>query len=305
MGEKMSIIREPVLSMTRRTCEKLICEPDGNAARLWLLLAAEGDFSETEAAGRLGISQNAVRAAFAALSRAGLSSGSLAATTDPDVPLTAKDARARKDSDEGFAFLVSYAEQTLGRTLTASDLTALLRITERYGLMQESVVLLLSFCGKKADPDGTSGRRTTMYQVEKVAQEWERQGVDTPEKVDEFVRQESVKNDRIRNFLRSLNVYSCTPGVEKTVEKWLASGLPEDVLVYACDLTVTKTGSLKWNYADSIVSSWVSKGLRTVADIKREDHPAARTKTKLKSGDELERKKEQIRRSIARAAGSK
>ncbi len=307
MTEKMSLHGENAVAISRKTCEKLILEPDGNAARLWLLLASEGELSRSEAAARLAIRESAVSTAYAALARAGLCGPN---GPEPEVPadLTIRDVRDRKETDRYFTWLLAYAEQTIGRTLSANDTVALLRVCDRYGLLPDTVPILLRYCADRADPDGTTGRRTTMYQVERTAAEWEREGVDTPEKADAYVKKTGESSEKVRAFLRAQNVFSTTPAVERTVAAWIATGLPADVLQYACDLTVTKTGSMKWTYADSIIRSWIAKGLRTLREIKREEPPAGTRKTADKTrrdAEEVERQKEAIRRAEERANGGK
>lgn len=305
MDRKLELICEPAVALSKKTCDKLVLEPDGNAARLWLLLASEGQMSAQAAAVRLSLPASAVSAAYAALARAGLCSGCEQPDTVVEQPATADDIVARKEGDAYFAWLLSYAEQTLGRTLTPSDTVSLMRVCDRYGLMAETVPLLLRYCAEKADPDGTTGRRATMYQVEKAAALWEREGIDSPEKADAYLRSRSIMNGRVRDFLRGLNIFSTTPGVERTVESWLGMDLPEEVLQHACDLAVARTGALKWSYADSIIRNWQSKGLRTLKDISQAEGPAGKKNTPAKpgSGEELERRREQIRRNVARAKG--
>ncbi|MBO5645814.1 MAG: DnaD domain protein [Clostridia bacterium] len=305
MANEMRIRMPDGIVVDKKTCEKLICEPDGNAARLWLLLASAGDMGRDAAAARLSLPRSAVDAAFAALVRAGLClGGEENAEPKAETPVTAKDVLVRRETDDYFNWLLSYAEQTLGRTLTPSDTVTLMRVCDRYGLMAETVPLLLRFCADKADPGGVTGRRATMYQVEKAAAVWEREGIDSPEKADAYIRRETECQTRVQEFLRDLGIFSTTPAVQKTVAAWLDTGLPTEVLQHACDLTVAKTGLLKWNYADSILRSWISKGLRTMADIQREEGPK---KTKpaapQKTGDELARRREIMRRNMERAGG--
>ncbi|MBR3691650.1 MAG: DnaD domain protein [Clostridia bacterium] len=292
------------VSVDKKTCEKLALEPDGNAARLWLLLAVSGEMNRKDAAERLSLPLSAVDAAAAALARAGLLPGGEEVSLPEPVP-TAGDVAVRRESDAYFSWLLSYAEQTLGRTLTPTDTVTLMRVCDRYGLAAETVPLLLRFCAEKADPAGTGGRRATMYQVEKAAVLWEREGIDTPDKADAYIRREAETEARIQDFLRDIGVYSVTPTVRKTVASWLDSGLPRDVLCHACDLTVAKTGLLKWSYADSILRSWISKGLRTLSDIEREEgHKKSNTKPAATGrGDELERRREIMRRNMERAGG--
>lgn len=47
-------------------------------------------------------------------------------------------------------------------------------------------------------------------------------------------------------------------------------------IALAYDRTVTNTGSLKWNYMDSIIRSWHEKGLHSPEEIELRDAPRRR-----------------------------
>lgn len=284
--------------------DKLINEPNGNAIRLYLYLLKEGNCVPEDAGRRLGLDSEALREALNALTRAGLAGDMQMLPAEPPAPqYTGEDVSGRIASDPAFEWLVGYTEQTMGRPLTVTDTASLLRISDWTGMSAEVLAMLIRHCADLADPEGKTGRRTTLRQIEKQAAIWEQNGVDTPEKANNFIKRQDKTREGVMRILRSLRVDTITPSIETTVAGWLDTGLPDETLLHACDLTVHKTGSMKWPYADSIIKSWVSKGLRTLEDIERSDKPAGSGKNVRKQGKPAvtERELEIIRRTNERA----
>jgi DNA replication protein DnaD len=52
-------------------------------------------------------------------------------------------------------------------------------------------------------------------------------------------------------------------------------GFDSEAIYHAYDITVLKTGGLKWGYMNSILKSWHDKNLHTLKEIEREDRPPA------------------------------
>ena len=79
-----------------------------------------------------------------------------------------------------------------------------------------------------------------------------------------------IKAAQIRQILQ-LGDRKLTPGEEKLVFQWLDWGFGSAEISKAYEKTCMNTGGLKWPYLNSILKSWHSQGLHTLAAIEAGD----------------------------------
>ena len=110
-----------------------------------------------------------------------------------------------------------------------------------------------------------------MRYIETVAIDWADRGIDTAEKADEHIR---LYNTDFRKIMRAFGQSYRDPNKneEKFMEKWLKEyKFPVDIVVVACEKTISKIGQPVFNYADTILKGWREKGIMTKDDILADD----------------------------------
>jgi DnaD/phage-associated family protein len=252
---------------------KLIGAADGDTALVYLYLQAGGD--QASAGEALRMPAHRVDRAMASLRQMGLAPEKmprvLVAETRPQyTELDVKN--ALQDSSSGFSLLIGEAQRRLGRVLSTEELKILLSITNYLGLPTEVVGILITYCIERARARG-GARMPSLRTIEKEAYVWADQGVDTLEAAAAYMQSGLERQNRIGSIRHLLQIEGrkLTAGEEKYVRAWLDMGFGEDEIALAYERTCMNTGSLKWPYMNSILTSWYNQGLLTVERINAGD----------------------------------
>lgn len=165
-------------------------------------------------------------------------------------------------NSEDFGELRFVAETYMGKPLSSNDLHILLFIKENLGFTNELIDFLLQHC---AECD-----KKSFHYVQKVACEWSKQGITTP---DEAQAHCAMYNKKIYTIMNALGKKSDPTNAELDyIERWYQQyGFEADVILEACRRTVLATDRNRFAYADKILSSWHSCGVHHVTDISRTD----------------------------------
>lgn len=274
---KYRLPRTAVVSMTAEQAEKLLSLRDGDCALLYLyVLARGGELNEDAASAVLGRTREQLRAAAAALRRAGLLTGGdeIPAAPAQELPeYEPEDIVERSRTDAAFRDLVSEAQRVLGHALSRADLGTLFGIYDRLGMSPDVIMLMLNHVGDQLRRRCGETRLPTMNAVQKEAFHWANREILTLPQAEEYVRRcESLEreSEKLRRVLQ-IDGRAPTPTERKYMESWLDMGFGSEVLALAYDRTVTGTGRMAWAYMDKIVRSWHDKGLFTVEDVEKGD----------------------------------
>ena len=165
-------------------------------------------------------------------------------------------------NSQDFSELRFVAEAYMGKPLSSNDLHILLFIKESLGFSNELIDFLLQHC---AECD-----KKSFHYVQKVACEWSKQGITTP---DEAQAHCTMYNKRIYTIMNALGKKSDPTNAElEFIERWYQQyAFEADVILEACKRTVLATDKNRFAYADKILSSWHAAGVHHLADISRVD----------------------------------
>ncbi len=180
----------------------------------------------------------------------------------PEKPnYTAEQLQAFK-SDENVSRLLFVAEQYLKKPLSAADMRTILFIMDKLGFSDDLTDYLIQYCVDR-------GKRDLRY-IEKVALSWAEQGITTPKQAASL----SGKYDRaVYDIMRALGRNNTPTETEVAyIDRWRKLyGFETDVILTACERTVLATDSHRFEYADSILTSWYKAGVHHKNDIKSLD----------------------------------
>lgn len=165
-------------------------------------------------------------------------------------------------NSQDFSELRFVAEAYMGKPLSSNDLHILLFIKENLGFSNELIDFLLQHC---AECD-----KKSFHYVQKVACEWSKQGITTPEEAQAHC---TMYNKRIYTIMNALGKKSDPTNAElEFIERWYQQyAFEADVILEACKRTVLATDKNRFAYADKILTSWHTAGVHHLTDISRVD----------------------------------
>ena len=272
-----------IISMDARAADRLVAGGSGDAALLYLWLLRRGGSLEPAAARRaLGWEEARLEEAWRALGALGLAGGELPAEAAPPAEpagppeYTAADiTHELADDASPFPALVNEVQRRLGKVLSTADLKSLYTLYDYLALPAEVICLLVSWCVEEFARKYGPGRKPRMSQIQKEGFVWRRQGVDTAQAAEAYLKKQALYRSREGEVLRLLDLPP-RPLVEKERKKvaaWTDMGFSDEVLRLAYEKTVYKKQKMDWDYMNGILCGWHRKNLHTVAEIEAGDRP--------------------------------
>jgi len=283
---KITLPGQETVTLTGQTIDKLVREGNGEAALLYLyIMKTNGQSTSGDTALALGKNAGEIATSMAVLSRLGLVK--LGDTTDvpppsleiePDEPgyeprrYTLDEIKNELKQGSDFAFVVEETQRCLGKILNPDELLRLFGIYDALRLPPEVILLLITHCISESRHTG-GGRAPSMRYIEKAAYTWEREGIFSLDRAEEFIKALETRRSLRGEIRQAMQIrdreFSATE--KRYVDGWIEMGFDVGAIGIAYDKTVVKTGQLTWNYMDSILKRWHSKGLHTPKEIREKD----------------------------------
>ncbi len=161
--------------------------------------------------------------------------------------------------------LIYVAETYLKRTLSQSDLSALLYINEELGFPVDLIEYLIEYC--------LSNKKKSLSYMKATAADWAQNDVFTVEDAKLYVSK--ALPAEIYEVFKAFGIKSRNPIDPEIalVKKWLNTyGLPVEVITEACKRTIMNIHEPSFDYADKILKNWKSAGVRSLSDIEALDN---------------------------------
>lgn len=121
-----------------------------------------------------------------------------------------------------------------------------------------------------------------IYGVERIIKKWSSMGVINVESLMNYLEKKGERMYAYEKVLKSLGVVGrvITDGERKIVDRWFDEyHFTIEMILKACENS-SKTTNPSVNYIQGILSSWYSKGIKTVEDIEKKDKPAEKKEYK-------------------------
>lgn len=280
---------------------------DHRAVLLYLyILSRHGEFDDGAAATRLKMSRDDISAAFNILTKLGLIEHEYTNKPIPERPetlpeYTAADMATAIDKDDSFKYLLDYAQKRLGKILSTVDTQTLLGIYNWMGLPVDVICLIITCCIDETKKKYGAGRMPTMRNIESRARLWANLGIMTQSRAEEYLKEQERLGTRTAQIARLLNIggRALSPTENRYISGWNDMKLADDLLIKAYDITVIKTGGLKWKYMDTILKSWNSKGYTSLEQVEQAEGNRQRpsyTRQNRVSEKELQQELDSMRR---------
>ena len=298
---KITLPGSETFTVTEQTIDKLIRTGDSDAALLYLyMLKTRGQSTSSQAAIALDKSKGWVASAMAMLSRLGLvhldgdADTGAAAGKASDSAQNAAGAKASAHSESSieaqprqyterevkqeilsgsdFLIVVEETQRRLGKILSPDELLRLFGIYDNLRLPPDVILQLITHCINESRITG-DGRAPSIRYIEKAAYTWEREGIFTLDRAEEYLKALEARKS-IRGEIKSVlqirdRGFSATE--KRYVDNWIEMGYKPDAIAIAYDKTVVNTNGLTWPYIDKIINNWHSKGLHTAEEVLEKD----------------------------------
>lgn len=163
-----------------------------------------------------------------------------------------------KDQDD-LRQLYFVAEQYVGKPLSVSEIKKINYFFDTLGFSTDLIEYLIEYCVE-------NGHKTFRY-IESVALSWSDSGIASVE--DAKINTSSYN----KNYFSVLNAFglkgrSPAPVETKYMKKWFEEyGFDLEVVLEACNRTITNTHKPDFKYTDSILNNWYSHDVHSLSDV--------------------------------------
>lgn len=173
-------------------------------------------------------------------------------------------------SNEETSRLLFITEQYLKKTLSPTEVRTILFISDKLGFSEDLIDYLIQYCVDRDKKD--------LRYIEKVAISWARQGISTPREASQLA---SKYDKSVYEIMKALGKTATPTQAEISyMTRWSKDyGFTSDIILTACERTVLATDKHRFEYADSILSSWSKAGVRHKNDIQSLDEHYRKIKT--------------------------
>ncbi len=155
--------------------------------------------------------------------------------------------------------LLFIVESYIGKPLTPSEIKTILYFTDVLHFSDDLIDYLIQYCVDR-------GKKDFKY-IEKVAVNWAEAGITTPKQAQKNASRYDKNIYTIMNGLGKSN--SPTAKELEFITRWMKDyGFPMDVIMEACERTVLATDKHRFEYAESILSSWKRHNVQHKSDIR-------------------------------------
>lgn len=166
-------------------------------------------------------------------------------------------------SDEDIKELLYISQTYLGKTFSPAETNTILYFYDGLGFPVELIEYLIEYC--------VSNGHKSMRYIEKVALNWAKENIDN---VDAAKAKVAAFTNSCYPVLQAFGLQGRNPGSSERafIVKWTDEyGFSMDMILDACNRTISTIHQPSFQYADSILQRWFKNGVRTQADVKTLD----------------------------------
>ena len=190
--------------------------------------------------------------------------------------------RNRKELKE----LLFVAEQYLGKTLSTTDMKTITYFYDELGMSTDLIEYLIEYCVENG--------HKSMHYIQKVALSWADRKIRTPE---EAKQSAAFYSNSCYGVLKAFGITGRSPAASELayIQRWSGEyGFSDELILEACNRTMNSIHQPSFDYAESILKSWLEGGAKNRKDVEALDLAYQKEK--------LERKEKRQGRSASSSA---
>lgn len=181
--------------------------------------------------------------------------------------------RNRRKREE-FKELLFVAEQYLGKTLSATDIDAITYFYDTLHMSTDLIEYLIEYCVE-------NGHKSIHY-IQKVALAWKEQNITN---ITEAKSNTVLYNKNCYSVLNAYGIKGRVPAASEItyIRRWNEEyGFTLDIILEACNRTMSTIHQPNFDYTDSILKSWVEKSVKNLKDVEALDAEYLKEKERKK-----------------------
>lgn len=187
-----------------------------------------------------------------------------AATQNPENSKSIAPQRLKELSSQNeIKQLLCIAQTYIGKTLNTTEINTILYFYDNLGFSADLIEYLLEYC--------VSNNHKSFHYIEKVGIAWHEAGITTPTEAKEYV---SSFSDTYFAVMKAFGITGRIPAQAERdyIDKWTNTyGFRPDLILEACNRTISSIHQPSFKYADSILSRWKEKNIHSISDLKALD----------------------------------
>lgn len=190
-------------------------------------------------------------------------------------PVCSQEQISRLASDEEFTQLLYIAQKYLNKVFNQRECEVYAYLYGGLGMSFELLEYVTEYCAQNG--------HTSIRYLETVALNWHEKGLRTVAEAKAFATGFSRDSFAV---MKAFGLTDRRPGEaeKEMIEKWFAVyGFQKDIVLEACNRTMSTIHSPSFQYADKILGQWQKAGVRSLDDVSRLDE--SRRKKPPKSKD--------------------
>lgn len=181
--------------------------------------------------------------------------------------------RSRKDQD-ALKELLFVAEQYLGKTLSITDVETITYFFDTLHMSSDLVDYLIEYCVENG--------HKSMHYIQKVALAWHEQGIET---VTQAKSSSALYNKNCYSVLNAYGIKGRAPAATEIayIRRWNEEyGFSLDIILEACNRTMSTIHQPSFSYTDSILKKWFDKKVHSLKDVRALDEEYLKGKEQKK-----------------------
>lgn len=159
--------------------------------------------------------------------------------------------------------LLFVAEQYLGKTLSSTEVNTITYFYDELSMSADLIEYLIEYCVE-------NGHKSIHY-IQKVALSWKDQNITT---VTAAKSNTVLYNKNCYAILNAYGIKGRAPAAAEVsyIRRWNEEyGLSLELIIEACNRTVNAIHQPNFEYTESILKSWIEKGVRQKSDLEALD----------------------------------
>ncbi|MBE6872134.1 MAG: DnaD domain protein [Ruminococcaceae bacterium] len=282
---------------------QFLCKASDTALRLLLFLAANDgkEFTAEQLAEVFSVSETAVNAAIAELCELSIFAKSKEKAEkeekhekkvekterEPTLALS-RDELMEKYSSEVIArgmaenrdlrMLYKKAETIMGHILSSYEMADIYGFYDNMKLPPAVISMLLTYCANSG--------KTHIRQIEKIAVFWHENGIVTVDAAEKYITALAEREQDEQQILKMFSIKDrkLTKTEKEMLVRWRAElEMPMELIEYAGELCMMRTGKVAFPYMNKILSSWHEAGITTLEGAKAEGESKQKSKKSVET----------------------
>lgn len=176
------------------------------------------------------------------------------------------------DETPVYKVIIDETQKICGTMFTPTEVSRVLSLADYLKLDFEHILMLFTYCKSR-------GKSSVQYAV-KTAYTLYNQGIDTKAAFEEYVKK-SEQFDSVAGKVRAIfgmGERAFSAKEKEAIASWCRAEIPTELIEQAYEITVNNTGKAAISYANKILTTWIEKGYRTLADVEAAESEYRRAK---------------------------